>query len=306
MATNYVQEGKSMYLATVTGAKSGEPFVVGDYLPCVLLTDAGADPYMATVATVGVFKLAAKGDVSAISAGDMLYWADKDTPLDKTAAGKKPFGVALEDSTHASNSILVMLTPKATIPDSVEEGDIDNGAVTEDKIGAGAVTEAKIGTGAVTEAKLGAKAVTSDKIADDVIKVAQVTVSTAELQALVASPKTLVAAPGENKLLEFVSAVYHYDYDTTAFTVGNAENLQVKYEDESGTGVSAVRAVTGFLDQTADKAYQIPPVGVAALEIGAGINEPLVLSLSSSNGEMTEGGSSELHVKIAYRVHDLA
>ncbi len=134
MATNYVQEGKSMYLVTITGAKSGDPFVVGDFLPGVLLTDADAgDSHKATVATEGVFKLSAKGDVSAISAGDMLYWVNKDTPLDKTAEGKKPFGVALEASTHASNSIDVMLVPKSATPAAVRPQAIadpgDGGAI---------------------------------------------------------------------------------------------------------------------------------------------------------------------------------
>ena len=69
--------------------------------------------------------------------------------------------------------------------------------------------------------------------------------------------------------------------------------------------MSAVRDVTGFLDQAEDEIYYIPPVGVAALDIKAGINEPLVLSLASGNGEMTEGGG-ELHVKISYRVLDVS
>ena len=115
MATNYIQQGKSMYLVTTSGAESGDPFVIGNYLPCVLITDADStDSHKAVVQTVGVFNLSAKGDVNNIAVGDMLYWLNKDTALDKTAAGKKAFGIALEATTHASNAIKVLLTPEAT------------------------------------------------------------------------------------------------------------------------------------------------------------------------------------------------
>ncbi len=170
MATNYVQEGKSMYLATVDEAKSGDAFVVGDYLPCVLLTDAGADPYMATVATEGVFKLTCDGDSNgAISAGDMLYWTSKDTPLCKDGS-KKAFGIALEATSDSSEDILVLLNPKATIPGSVDTDDIDSEAVTQPKLADNAVIARVIAAGAVVEAKLGAAAVAYDKLKADVTK----------------------------------------------------------------------------------------------------------------------------------------
>ena len=146
MATDYIQEGKRMYLATITGAKSNDPFVVGDYLPCVLLTDADAtDSHKATVATEGVFSLSVNGDDSAVSAGDMLYWTNKDTPLHKDSA-QKPFGIALEATTHATAKIRVMLTPKATIPDSVGTDAIDAKAVTLAKMADLAETNILVGS----------------------------------------------------------------------------------------------------------------------------------------------------------------
>ena len=58
MATNYIQPGENIYVATATGLDAGDPFVYGDYLPCVLLTDAEtASPYNATVKTDGIFDL---------------------------------------------------------------------------------------------------------------------------------------------------------------------------------------------------------------------------------------------------------
>ena len=158
MATNYIQEGKSMYLVTITGAESGDAFVVGDYLPCVLLTDADADDsHKATVATEGVFKLNTSDTDGNIGIGDMLYWTNKDTPLSKATA-QKAFGIALEVNDDGENEILVMLTPKATVPDTVGSDELEDNAVIAGKIAANAVTTAKIMDANVTLAKLNADA----------------------------------------------------------------------------------------------------------------------------------------------------
>jgi len=132
MATNFIQDGKNMVMPTVTGAESGDAFVVGDYLPCVLLTDAGpASPYNATVQTEGVFNVSCNGSSTAISVGDLLYWTDKDTPLDKDTT-QSPFGIALEATTHATAAINVRLHAKSVTPVTVM-GDItdpgDAGAI---------------------------------------------------------------------------------------------------------------------------------------------------------------------------------
>jgi predicted RecA/RadA family phage recombinase len=100
MATNFVRDGKKMQMPTATGAKSGDAFVIGGSLPCVLLTDAeAAAPYNATVQTEGVFDLSVTGEdgtgSSAVVVGDMLYWTDKDTALNKDSS-KDAFGIALE------------------------------------------------------------------------------------------------------------------------------------------------------------------------------------------------------------------
>jgi len=160
MATNYVQEGKILYLPTVTGAKSGEPYVVGSYMPCVLLTDAGTDPFMATVQTEGVFKLSCRAHDgsgnSAISVGDSLFWTDKDTALDKDSS-EDFFGIALEAvDAGATATINVLLVPKTSVPDSVDTADIEAGAVTAVKLAADAVETVKILDANVTYAKLAA------------------------------------------------------------------------------------------------------------------------------------------------------
>jgi predicted RecA/RadA family phage recombinase len=131
MATNYIRDGKKMVMATVTGAESGDAFVVGGYLPCVLLTDAGtASPYNATVQTEGVFDLSVKGEDgsgnAAVAVGDMLYWTDKDTDLNKDSS-EDPFGIALEAVTSGETATInVLLIPKATVPGDITIADLED------------------------------------------------------------------------------------------------------------------------------------------------------------------------------------
>ena len=149
MATNYIQEGKSMYLVTTSEAESGDAFVVGDYLPCVLLTDADAgDSHKAAVATEGVFSLsvlANDGSPSKVNVGDILYWDDKDSPLSKVATSNKIFGIALEEVTAGDTAtIKVLLNPQVATPGTIDTAQIEDSAVIASKIASAAVTLAKL------------------------------------------------------------------------------------------------------------------------------------------------------------------
>lgn len=129
-----------------------------------------------------------------------------------------------------------------------------------------------------------------------VINYVEVSVSTAEMLAIRATPKTLVAAPGAGKVLEFVSAVFIYDY-VAAYTE-SADNLAVRYTDGSGTVVSLTLETTGLLDATADKVSTIQPLATDVLMTA---NAALVLH-NTGDGELG-GTGSVCRVKVAYRVH---
>ena len=163
MATNYVQEGKNLDLPTADDAEAGDAFVVGDYLPCVLLTDAdSASPYNATVQTQGIFNLsvlANDGSSSAVSVGDILYWDDKDSPLSKVATDNNVFGVALEAIDGGeTETIKVLLSPQVATPGTVDTAQIEDSAIIAGKIASDAVITAKILDANVTYAKLAADA----------------------------------------------------------------------------------------------------------------------------------------------------
>lgn len=119
MARNYVQPGKTLRIPTAEGAKSGDPMVIGSWLPCVLLTDAEAEsPYEATVATMDVYEVSVEAvdqaGNNAVSIGDAIYYdSTKDPVLSKRANGEF-FGVALEEiGAGSTDAIAVMIRPKA-------------------------------------------------------------------------------------------------------------------------------------------------------------------------------------------------
>lgn len=134
-------------------------------------------------------------------------------------------------------------------------------------------------------------------------RTAEVAITNAEIKALRATPKTLVAAPGAGKVLEFVSAVLLLDYGSNALTE-SADNLAVRYTDGSGTIVSQAIECTGFIDQTADTATNALAKidGIAAKS--ACENKALVLH-NTGDGEFggNAGADTTMRVKVTYRVH---
>ena len=136
----------------------------------------------------------------------------------------------------------------------------------------------------------------SDDVEPALIQYTEVAVTAAELLAIRATPKELVAAPGAGLALEFVSALFIYDY-TAAFTETD-DNLAIRYENTTGTVVSLTLETTGLLDATADKMSTIQPLATDVLVVA---NKALVLH-NTGNGELGGTGSA-CRVKVAYRVH---
>lgn len=152
-------------------------------------------------------------------------------------------------------------------------------------------------TGSVQTADVADDAVTSPKLDESTVQYAELDISSAEILALFTTPKEIVAAPGAGKLLEFISLLLAYDYNTTAYTIGAATNLQVKYTDATGAAVSTTEAVTGFLDGVADDLRSLDKLEVSVTPV---VNAALVLTLAGANPTL---GDSPIHAKVAYRVH---
>lgn len=128
-----------------------------------------------------------------------------------------------------------------------------------------------------------------------------VLVSSAELLALNATPKTLVPAPGSTAMaLIFEGAQIHKPAGVAYAGIASGEDLSVKYTDGSGTAVGGAET-TGFLDQTTAQSRFARPTGAASgvSDITPVANAALVLHMLT--GEITTG-DSPLHVRVFYRV----
>lgn len=134
------------------------------------------------------------------------------------------------------------------------------------------------------------------------VQYTEVALTNAEMLALRATPKTLVAAPGASKILEFISAVILFDY-TGAYTE-TADNMAVKYTDGSGAIVSETIEATGFVDATADTmTTAIAKADVIVAKSGSE-NKALVLH-NTGDGEYGGGNAANvIRVKVAYRLHN--
>lgn len=130
-----------------------------------------------------------------------------------------------------------------------------------------------------------------------------VTITTAQVLALNATPITLVAAPGAGLALIFEGAVITKAAGTAYGAIAAGDDLAVKYTDGSGEDVG-VCEMTGFADQTtAQVRYIRPQAGALAAgtvsDITPVANVPLVAHMLT--GEITTG-TSDFKLRVFYRV----
>lgn len=139
-----------------------------------------------------------------------------------------------------------------------------------------------------------------------ILEQAIVTLTNAEIKALRATPKTLVAAPGSGKCLQFVSALIKLTAGTNVLTESTA-NLAVKYTDGSGAQVSETIESTNFIDQAADT-YTTARSKTDAIVAATGcVNKALVLH-NLGTGEIAGNAAADATLKlwVQYRVIPVA
>jgi len=128
----------------------------------------------------------------------------------------------------------------------------------------------------------------------DHIKIYQkdVTITSAELLALFATPKGVVGSPGAGKYIEITKVEYSMTYNGVAYTtVTAAKKLSLEYET---SGQIIEMESLGFLDQTSDQ-------GRCARNNSSVLaaNEAVVVKLL--DGEILTG-DSDLKVRVQYRI----
>lgn len=135
----------------------------------------------------------------------------------------------------------------------------------------------------------------------------EVSCTNAEILALRATPKTLVAAPGAGKVLQFLGATLLYDFAVAAHTAGAGDDLAIRLNNAGTlTTVSQTVEATGLVTAAADTMSFANPVGTALgnpiVSKANGENMPLVLH--NIGGAEFGGGNAgaALRVKTLYTV----
>jgi len=165
----------------------------------------------------------------------------------------------------------------------------------------GSVGTSEIADAAITTAKVEDAAITSAKIDPAIIQYAEVTLTAAEIVGSDAGDightagAVLVAAPGADSILEFVSAVLIYDFDTAAYT-GGGDDLVIR---QGTTSVSAAIAAADLLGDTADDIAYVNALSAADIKLTANST----LNLNSTAWTQPGTAAGVLRVKVAYRVH---
>lgn len=158
----------------------------------------------------------------------------------------------------------------------------------------------------VQAADIAANVITAAKVDVGLIQTAEVSLTNAEIKALRATPKTLVAAPGAAKVLEFISAILILKAGANVLTEATA-NLAVKYKDGASTQISETVEATGFIDQATDTltTCRVKQDGIVATAIYT--NQPLVLhNLGAGEYAGNAAADATLRAKIAYRIWSTA
>lgn len=130
----------------------------------------------------------------------------------------------------------------------------------------------------------------------------KVKLTNAEIKALRATPKVLVASPKEGRL-NFVSARLVHKYGGTNVFTETADNLAIRYTDGSGAIVSDTIETTGFIDQSANTETNARAKADAIVASSGAIGKPLVLH-NTGDGEIggNAGNDNTMEVYITFQV----
>lgn len=166
-----------------------------------------------------------------------------------------------------------------------------------------AIGTTQIAEQAITTNKIAAQAVTSAELDPSTVQVASVVLTAQEVKALRATPATVVAAPGEGLVLEFLSAWLFLDYGSEVFTE-TADNCGIFYAGET-VAVSSAIETTGFLDQAADMIMEVRPQAAGQMAAPASLVNKAFTLKNSGDGEIGGNASNDslLRVTVVYRVH---
>lgn len=130
----------------------------------------------------------------------------------------------------------------------------------------------------------------------------EMTLTSAQIKAIRATPITILAAQGAGTVIEFLSGSVFFVYaGTNVFT--NPQNLALKFKDGTGAGLTAAITAAGFLDQAASEYQLVTQTSGIIYSKANSDNQPLVMHNTGAS-EITGNAANDntILVKISYAV----
>jgi hypothetical protein len=240
-------------------------------------------------------------------------FADVSVVRIESSVGNPTDGTILEVVSHDANADPLVVSSSAqagafsvnqdgtvTMVGAASAGALATTGVTT--IGDGSTTAAVNSTGwavSTTGTATGIASVGFDSLST--LQSTSITLTAAEVKALRASPKQVLAAAGADKIIELASATLILNYGSEVFTE-TADNLVLEYAD--GRDITAAIETTGFIDQTADQVAIVQAADIPTFTATAAVNKKIQL-FNTGDGEIAGNASNDstLTLKLTYWVH---
>ena len=138
----------------------------------------------------------------------------------------------------------------------------------------------------------------------DLVKSVSVTLTSAQIKALAASPQTIVAAV-PSSVIKVVSVGLKMNYGGTNVFTEAGQKVALYYTNAAGTKATDAEAATGWIDGAADQ-YLMLGVGPSAGTAASVVNTDLVISQDGAEWAGNAAGDNTVTVVVDFVLESFA